>query len=104
MIWIRIQSGETAEEIGIHELQYESRKKTLGAFFEEWNGEGFWLEKFLEWLPEYGERDIKPVPAEKISRGFGDTIARMTTAVGITPCGGCKKRQAKLNKLFPYKT
>lgn len=37
------------------------------------------------------------------SRGLGDTIAKMTNAVGIKPCGGCKKRQAMLNKAFPYK-
>jgi hypothetical protein len=37
------------------------------------------------------------------SRGLGDTIAKATKAVGIKPCGGCKKRQAKLNKLIPYK-
>jgi hypothetical protein len=38
------------------------------------------------------------------SRGFGDTIAKITSAVGIKPCGGCRKRQAKLNKMFPYAT
>ena len=37
------------------------------------------------------------------STGLGDTIAKATKAVGIKPCGGCKKRQAKLNKLIPYK-
>ena len=38
------------------------------------------------------------------SRGLGDTIAKMTKAVGIKPCGGCKKRQEILNKAVPYKT
>lgn len=37
------------------------------------------------------------------SRGLGDTIAKVTKAVGVRPCGGCKKRQEKLNKLLPYK-
>ena len=37
------------------------------------------------------------------SRGLGDTVAKITSAVGIRPCGGCKKRQKKLNELFPYK-
>lgn len=37
------------------------------------------------------------------SRGLGDTIAKITKAVGIKPCGGCKKRQKKLNKAVPYK-
>ena len=37
------------------------------------------------------------------SRGIGDTIAKVTDALHIPKCGGCKKRQAKLNKLIPYK-
>ena len=36
------------------------------------------------------------------SRGLGDTIAKLTNAVGIKPCGGCKKRAEKLNRLIPY--
>lgn len=53
------------------------------------------------------------VPIEKVrrnctgtearSRGLGDSIAKVTTALGIKPCGGCKERQALLNKLVPYK-
>lgn len=38
------------------------------------------------------------------SRGLGDTIKKVTSAVGIKQCGACKKRQAKLNKMFPYKS
>lgn len=37
-----------------------------------------------------------------ISRGLGDTVAKITKAIGLKPCGGCKKRQDKLNKNFPY--
>jgi hypothetical protein len=37
------------------------------------------------------------------SKGLGDTIAKITSSVGIKPCGGCKKRQEALNKAFPYK-
>ena len=37
------------------------------------------------------------------SKGLGDTVAKITKAVGIKPCGKCKKRQALLNKAFPYK-
>jgi hypothetical protein len=37
------------------------------------------------------------------SRGLGDTIAKVTSAVGIKPCGGCKERQEKLNRLVPYR-
>tara|TARA_B110000495_G_C23018961_1_gene604103 strand:- start:1350 stop:1577 length:228 start_codon:yes stop_codon:yes gene_type:complete len=38
------------------------------------------------------------------SKGLGDTIKKVTSAVGIKQCGSCKKRQATLNKMFPYKT
>lgn len=37
------------------------------------------------------------------SRGLGDTIAKVTNAVGIPACKSCKDRQAKLNKLVPYR-
>ena len=37
------------------------------------------------------------------SRGLGDTIAKMTKAAGIRPCGGCGKRRGKLNAIFPYR-
>lgn len=44
------------------------------------------------------------------SKGLGDTIAKITKATGIDKvveaivedCG-CKARQEKLNKMFPYK-
>ena len=36
------------------------------------------------------------------SRGLGDTVAKVTKAVGLRPCPGCRKRQAKLNQLLPY--
>ena len=38
-----------------------------------------------------------------MSRGLGDTVAKITKSVGIKPCGPCKKRQAALNKAIPYK-
>jgi hypothetical protein len=34
-------------------------------------------------------------------RGLGDVVARVTDALGIKKCGGCAKRQKKLNDLFP---
>ena len=36
------------------------------------------------------------------SRGLGDTVAKLTKAVGIKPCGGCEERRRKLNSLFPF--
>ena len=50
-----------------------------------------------------GSVDIHSVDIREPSTGLGDTIAKATKAIGIKPCGGCKKRQAKLNKLVPYK-
>lgn len=40
------------------------------------------------------------------SVGLGDTVKKIINKVTggkAKQCGGCKKRQAKLNKLFPYK-
>jgi len=49
------------------------------------------------------------------SKGLGDTIAKVTNALGIDKLAeevaqamgkedcGCKKRQEKLNDMFPYK-
>lgn len=38
----------------------------------------------------------------KQSLGLGDTIAKATSAVGIKPCEGCKRRKEALNRAFPY--
>lgn len=35
--------------------------------------------------------------------GLGDTIASLTKAVGIKPCGGCEKRRRALNRLVPWR-
>jgi hypothetical protein len=68
-------------------------------------------EKFLEaWNRKKSQRPTGPAPEIPIhewtpkqpSRGFGDTIAKITSAVGIKPCGGCKRRQEALNRRFPY--
>lgn len=42
--------------------------------------------------------------SEEKSKGLGDTIKKVTNALGIKQCGACKKRQQKLNALFPYKS
>ena len=38
------------------------------------------------------------------SKGLGDSIAKLTKAVGIKPCKSCDKRKNILNKLFPFKS
>ena len=52
---------------------------------------------------QWGDGQLLSNPEQLPSRGLGDTIAKVTKAVGIKPCGGCKARQAKLNTLVPYK-
>jgi orotate phosphoribosyltransferase len=61
----------------------------------------------LKWACQKGALDV-PQPASdewdasKPARGIGDVIAKVTSAVGIKPCGGCKGRQRTLNRLFPF--
>ena len=39
----------------------------------------------------------------KHDKGLGDTVARVIHKVtGAEPCGGCKERQEKLNRVVPY--
>ena len=52
----------------------------------------------MERLDDGTEKILKKAP----SKGFGDTIKKVTDKLGIKQCGGCKKRQKKLNRLFPY--
>ena len=44
----------------------------------------------------------KPALIQVGSRGLGDTVAKLTSALGIKPCGGCEGRRDLLNKLIPY--
>lgn len=40
---------------------------------------------------------------EEESAGLGDTVHKITKALHIPECGGCKKRRLWLNKAIPYK-
>lgn len=40
---------------------------------------------------------------KKEIQGLGDVIAKVTSAVGVEPCEGCKERQFTLNRLFNFK-
>ncbi len=57
--------------------------------------------------PRSQERERQPfqvrIPSP-VSRdvGLGDVIKRMTSAVGIRPCGGCGRRAASLNRRFVF--
>jgi hypothetical protein len=75
---------------------------------------------YMEWINSSQlSKDPMPMPAvsvpdaDGVSRGLGDTIAKVTKATGLDklaeiytkvsgkPCG-CSNRQAALNLLFPY--
>jgi hypothetical protein len=45
--------------------------------------------------------ELEFVGKSEVTPGIGDTVAAVTTAAGIKPCGACKKRQAALNKATP---
>jgi hypothetical protein len=49
----------------------------------------------LIWSHEGKRVDCEPLP------GAGDLVASATKAVGVKPCGGCKRRQAALNAATP---
>jgi hypothetical protein len=34
--------------------------------------------------------------------GLGDVIKRATSAIGFTPCGGCQRRAAALNRWLVF--
>lgn len=54
-------------------------------------------EKLLQELNE-PEQILEPLP----SKGLGDSIAKVTSFLGIEPCEPCKQRKDTLNRLFPY--
>lgn len=99
-----IYSGHSAKEIGLTEVQYSSRKKTLDLFLDQWDRSGSFDSAYQVWLSERNKQIQSPVwTPEQESRGWGDVVAKATSAVGIKPCGGCKKRQEWMNKKLPYK-
>ena len=36
--------------------------------------------------------------------GLGDVVTNVTSAVGIKPCGGCKRRAMALNRWVSFKS
>ncbi len=46
--------------------------------------------------------DCNRLDVECKSRGLGDTIAKITHAIGVHKCQGCTDRQKKLNDWFSY--
>lgn len=35
--------------------------------------------------------------------GAGDVVEKAASAVGVKPCGGCKRRRKALNRVFGFK-
>jgi len=46
--------------------------------------------------------DLKEESASSVSEGLGDTVAKITGALGIKECESCIKRKAILNRMFSY--
>ena len=67
--------------------------------------EGFCLQKEKALQRELVTKglELQKLQPDNKSKGLGDTIKKVTEKLGIKQCGGCKKRQEKLNRLFPYK-
>jgi hypothetical protein len=58
---------------------------------------------FELWEQGIGPGQVKAGTTTSQSRGLGDTVAKLIKkTTGIKPCGGCKKRQEWLNRMFPY--
>lgn len=48
---------------------------------------------------QFGEGGEQP---RIVPKGLGDVVAGVTSALGIKPCAGCKKRQDWLNRMVPF--
>jgi len=44
-----------------------------------------------------------PIPRLKRAIGLGDAVKKLTAAVGIRPCSGCRRRAAVLNQLLVFR-
>jgi|13_taG_2_1085334.scaffolds.fasta_scaffold00278_3 hypothetical protein len=76
-------------------IEFEGKKKILLDKISEVE-----RERKLETAKKLVAKTSIPNPK---SKGLGDTIKKVTNALGIKQCGGCKRRQDKLNRLIPYK-
>lgn len=54
-----------------------------------------------ETAPTKAPQTARAAPKRARPRGLGDVVKSATSAVGITPCGGCQKRAEWLNRKFP---
>jgi len=55
-------------------------------------------------MPSHKLRPLSvPVPRLKREIGLGEVVKRLTTAVGIRPCGRCAQRAAVLNRALVFR-
>jgi len=52
----------------------------------------------VSYIPDNRNPRVVRLPFLRQQVGLGDVVAGATRAVGIQPCGGCKQRQAALNR------
>ena len=45
---------------------------------------------------------VSPPNSSKSVRGLGDVVAKVTSAVGMSPCQSCMRRQETLNRMIPF--
>jgi hypothetical protein len=68
MIAYDIYKGRTAEELGIPEIQYISRKELVDSFIKEWDGNSF-EESYHQWTAKLyrddADREEKILPSKK---------------------------------------
>ncbi|MDW7643457.1 MAG: hypothetical protein SCI25_00280 [Desulfuromonadales bacterium] len=116
----RIYLGETATQIGITPAEWESRQRLVQEFVVMWPGDDDFSSAYRAWIATRAEGQrgrsaqttVTAAPAGQ--RGLGDTVAAITQATGLDKLAhlytrvtgkdcGCKRRQALLNKLVPYR-
>lgn len=75
--------------------QYQPGAPLLTRLRYRWQGE--------ERMRCFHIRDGEPVATDCPPKftGLGDLVADGTRALGVQPCGGCKQRQAALNRWTP---
>jgi len=99
----KIHNGASADDLGMSEVEWDSRKKNLDAFLQSWNGVRF-EEAYLLWvasLPEEeaGTRSLPPslktqaktatkAAADFISSGF-KKVARVEHDRRVEVCDSC---------------
>lgn len=116
-----VESGSMAEnrqgikptvEVQSHKDEKNSEDGSGGASKEAPESDARQRQEFLETNPQASPKvPTIHLPADtrhsgsqerQKDQGLGDTVKRVTSAIGVKPCGGCQKRAEALNKFFPY--